>query len=420
MSNQTKSTLNQGIEKTKTVVSKPVFFNLTNAADQSRLDQLFADGAIQHVVDDYEEQHLELFGVKNPTLVYTPDFKTKFATYYKDLKQKTAGASANQVAAGAADSDDPLWLHGNWVFFPWSSKLVHILPEDDFQLVRTARNKNLINAAEQDKFYNSTVGIAGLSVGSSVAYAIVLQGGAKHLKLADMDKLALSNMNRILSGVDNLGVLKVEMAARRIYEINPYAEVELFPEGLQPANIDRFFNGIDIVIDEIDNLAVKYLIRVEAKKRKLAVVMAADNGDNAVVDIDRYDLDPNLPFFHGRMGTTGPGGEISYDMLTKLDKFGIGKMITKHVGAENVTQRMQESLMEMGKTIVSWPQLGGAAMINGAAVAYCVRKILNGQPLESNRALIFLDEKLIPDYNSPAEQKRRADIAAGFRKIFGL
>jgi hypothetical protein len=417
---QTKQSLDQSIIKSKTVASKPVFFNLANAADQSRLDQLFADGAIQHVVDDYEEQHLELFGVKNPTLVYTPDFKTKFATYYKDLKQKTAGASANQVAAGAADSDDLLWLHGTWVFFPWSSKLVHILPEDDFQLVRTARNKNLINAAEQEKFYNSTVGIAGLSVGSSVAYAIVLQGGAKHLKLADMDKLALSNTNRILSGVDNLGVLKVEMAARRIYEINPYAEVELFPEGLQPANIDRFFDGLDIVIDEIDNLAVKYLIRQQAQKRKLAVVMAADNGDNAVVDIDRFDLDPNTPFFHGRMGTTETGGEITYDMLTKLDKFGIGKMITKLVGPENVAQRMQESLMEMGKTIVSWPQLGGAAMLNGAAVAYCVRKILNDQPLEPDRALIFLDEKLIPDYNSPAEQKRRADIAAGFRKIFGL
>ena len=416
MSNQTQQTkptkqikqlLDQSIIKSKTVASKPVFFNLANAADQSRLDQLFSSGTIQHVVDDYEEEQLELFGVKNPTLVYTPDFKAKFAAYYKDLETKDNGSRT-------------LWLHGNWVFFPWSSKLVHILPEDDFQLVRTARNKNLINAAEQDKFYNSTVGIAGLSVGSSVAYAIVLQGGAKHLKLADMDRLALSNTNRILSGVDNLGVLKVEMAARRIYEMNTYAEVELFPEGLQPANIDRFFDGLDIVIDEIDNLAVKYLIRVEAKKRKLAVVMAADNGDNAVVDIDRFDLDPNLPFFHGRMGTTGPGGEISYDMLTKLDKFGIGKMITKHVGAENVTQRMQESLMEMGKTIVSWPQLGGAAMINGAAVAYCVRKILNGQPLESNRALIFLDEKLIPDYNSPAEQKRRADVAAGFRKIFGL
>jgi molybdopterin/thiamine biosynthesis adenylyltransferase len=418
MTNQTHELLNQSVTKTKTIESKPVFFNLADATDRDRLDELFTSGAVQHVVDDYEEEQLELFGVKNPTLVYTPDFKEKFAAYYyADLARKTAKIN---VAVVGEDEKDPFWLHGKWVFFLWCSKLVHILPEDDFQLVRTARNKNLINAAEQEKFYNATVGIAGLSVGSSVAYAIVLQGGAKHLKLADMDRLALSNTNRILSGVDNLGVLKVEMAARRIYEINPYVTIELFPEGLQKGNIDRFFDGLNIVIDEIDNLAVKYLIREQAQKRGLAVVMAADNGDNAVVDIDRFDLDKNTPFFHGRMGTTDTGGEITYDMLTKLDKFGIGKMITKMVGAENVTQRMQESLLEMGKTIVSWPQLGGAAMINGTAVAYCVRKILNGQPLESNRALIFLDEKLIPDYNSPAEQERRASAAAGFRKIFGL
>jgi hypothetical protein len=146
----------------------------------------------------------------------------------------------------------------------------------------------------------------------------------------------------------------------------------------------------------------------------LAVVMAADNGDNGVVDVERYDLDPQPEFFHGRMG------EVNYEMLSKLDKFGIGKMITKHVGPENVTERMQQSLLEMGKTIVSWPQLGGAAMINGAAVAYCVRKILNGQELEPNRSLISLDEKLIPSYASPEATAKRATIADSFKKIFGL
>jgi|ERR1035437_2679355 hypothetical protein len=392
---QTKELLEKGIARK--IESKPVFFDLSKPADEAKLSGLFASGDIQHVVEDYEEQHLELFGVKNPSMVYTPDFKAKFAEHYKTLQETT-----------------PLHQHGNWVFFSWSSKLVHILPEEDYQLVRTARNKNLISAEEQAKFYNATVGIGGLSVGSSVAYAIVLQGGAKHIKLADMDRLALSNTNRILSGVDNLGVLKVEMAARKIYEINPYATVEVFPEGLNHESIGRFFDGLDIVIDELDNLAVKYLIREQAKKHKIAVVMAADNGDNAVVDIERYDLNPEMPFFHGRMG------EVSYDMLSKLDKFGIGKMITKHVGPENVTERMQQSLMEMGKTIVSWPQLGGAAMVNGAAVAYCVRKILNGQPLELNRSLLSLDEKLIPNYNTPEEVARRVAIADGFRKMFGL
>jgi molybdopterin/thiamine biosynthesis adenylyltransferase len=376
----------------------PTIFTLSNPDHVAIVTKLFEDGKIQATSDDYEEQCLELFGVKNPSKVYTPSFKEEFKVYYESLK-----------------ASKPLHEDGNWVYFPWSSKLVHILPEEDFQLVRTARNKNLISAEEQEKFYNATIGIGGLSVGSSVAFALVLQGGAKHIKLADMDRLALSNTNRILMGVDNLGVLKVEMAARRIYEINPYAHVECFSDGLNDESLPQFFEGLDLVIDELDNLAVKYRIREYAKKHGIAVVMAADNGDNAVVDVERYDLDPNTPFFHSRMGD-----DVTYEMLSHLDKFGIGKMITKHVGPENVTVKMQESLLEMGKTIVSWPQLGGAALINGAAVAYCVRKILNGQMLEHNRALVSLDEKLIPNYHDEAEVAKRTQASNAFKTIFGL
>lgn len=376
----------------------PTIFTFSNPEHVAIVTKLLEDGKIQATSDDYEEQCLELFGVKNPSKVYTPTFKEEFKAYYQSLK-----------------SSKPLHEDGNWVYFPWSSKLVHVLSEDDFQLVRTARNKNLISAEEQEKFYNTTVGIGGLSIGSSVAFALVLQGGAKRIKLADMDRLALSNTNRILMGVDNLGVLKVEMAARRIYEINPYAQVELFTDGLNEDTIENFFEGLDVVIDELDNLAVKYLIRVYAKKYGIPVVMAADNGDNAVVDVERYDLDPKTLFFHGRMGD-----DVSYEMLSKLDKFGIGKMITKHVGPENVTVKMQESLLEMGKTIVSWPQLGGAALINGAAVAYCVRKIVNGQMLEHNRALVSLDEKLIPNYHDESEVAKRTQASNAFKTIFGL
>ncbi len=375
----------------------PVFFTLSSDVDQKKLEQLFEEGAVRHVRDDYEEELLELFGVNNPTLVYTLDFKQLFKVHFEKLQ-----------------ADAPLWKQGHWVYFPWSSTLSHILQEEDFQLVRTARNRNLISKEEQEKFYNSTVGIGGLSVGSSVAFALVLQGAAKRIKLADMDRLALSNTNRILMGVDNLGVLKVEMCAKRIYEINPFAHIELFTDGLNPENIGTFFDGLDIVVDELDNLAVKYLIRQEAKKRGIPVVMGADNGDNAVVDVERYDLDPNLAFFHGRLG------DVTYEELSKLDKFGIGRTITQHIGPENVTIKMQESLLEMGKTIVSWPQLGGAALINGAAVAYTIRKILNGQSIEKNRALVSLDEKLDPGYLDPSEVEVRALASQKFASLFGL
>ena len=388
-------------EKTSSpALSVPEIFNLAIDADRGRLKVLFAEKKIQHVSDDYEEQLREHFQIQNPSKVYTSEFLKLFEDYVSGLKAKS-----------------PLWEQGRWVCYPWLSMLVHVLEEDAFHLVRTARNQNLITKEEQKKYYNAVIGIAGQSVGNSVALAIVLQGGGKHWRIADHDRLALTNTNRIRVGVQNLGLKKTEMTARQIYEINPYATVELFSDGLTPDNIDRFFEGppkLDIMIDEIDNLAVKYLIRERAKKHRLAVIMAADNGDNAVVDLERYDLDPNTPFFHGRMG------EVSYDMLKNLDKFGVGKMITKHVGPENVTERMQQSLLEMGKSIVSWPQLGGAALINGSAVAYCVRKILNGEALESNRALISLDEKLDPHFMKPAEIKKRAKIAAEFRKIFGL
>lgn len=381
----------------KNIPSTPIIFDLGKEDNKKQLLDILDKGLINQVRDDYLEQLKELFAVNNPTLVYTSDFENRFKDFLK-ITEKVL----------------PLFMQGRWVFFPWLSSLTHILEEEDFLLVRTARNRYLISPKEQDVFYNAMVGIGGLSVGNSVALAIVLQGGARYIRLADFDKLALSNTNRVRAGVQNLGLPKVEVTARQIYEINPYAKVEIFSEGLNPENIEIFFKGLDIVVDELDNIAVKFLIREQAKKHKLAVVMAADNGDNGVVDIERYDLDPQPEFFHGRIG------KVRYEQLKNLDKFGIGQTITKHIGPENITEKMQKSLLEMGKTIVSWPQLGGAALLNGSAVAYCVRKILNKEPLENNRAIISLDEKLITDYNSPKEVEKRKNIAENFKKMFKL
>lgn len=386
-------------KKDISVSLKPQIFDLQKPKDRTTLAELMKDKKIRNVSDDYEEQLREHFAIMNSALVFSPDLEATFQRYMQKLSAKV-----------------PLWQHGRWIYFPWNGTLVHILEDREFQQVRMARNRELITEEEQKKFYDSTIGIAGLSVGNSVALAIVLSGGARYIKLADLDHLALSNINRIRTGIDNLGLLKTEITAREIYTINPYAEIELFPDGLHQKNIERFFHGrhkLDIIIDEIDNLAVKYLIREYARKYKLPVVMAADNGDSAVIDIERYDLNPKTLFFHGRMGKT------SYEELSGLDKRGIGRKIAGMVGIENHTERMLRSLTSMGKTIVSWPQLGGTALLNGAAVAYCVRRILNNQPLERDRAIISLDEKLIPNLNTKFETAKRKKVHAEFRKIFG-
>lgn len=380
----------------ETASSAPLIFNVRNPEDRTRISALFHEHKIQHVIDDYEEQLREYFQVTNPTLVYAPDFETRFQEYKKGEAERI-----------------PLWQHGRWVYFPWNSTLAHILESEAFQRVRTARNQNLITGEEQKKFYGSVIGIAGLSVGNSVALSIVLQGGGGHMRLADHDRLALSNTNRVRAGVESLGIAKTDVAAREIYAINPYANLELFPEGLTKETIGRFFEGppkLDVVIDEIDNLGVKCLIREHAKRLRVPVIMATDNGDNGLVDIERYDLDPDLEYFHGRLGNA------TYEAFAHLDKREVGRMISRYVGPENVAQRMQESLLEIGKTIVSWPQLGGAALLNSVAVAYCVRRILNSQPIESNRAFVSLDETLDPTYNTPESKENRHNTNGAIQK----
>jgi tRNA A37 threonylcarbamoyladenosine dehydratase len=383
-----------------TETSTPRILNLQESVDRAKLSRLISDRKIQHVVDDYREQQRELFQVRNPTRVYTADFELDFSGYIETLER-----------------DLPLWQHGNWVYFPWVCTVVHLLDDEEFQLVRTARNRNLITQEEQEKFYDAVVGIGGLSVGNSVALAIVLQGGARHIRLADHDRFALSNTNRVRAGVENLGLPKAEMTARQIYQLNPYATVDLFPEGLTQENIPAFFEGpprLDIVVDEVDDLETKILLREHARKHRLPVLMGADNGDNAIVEIERHDLDPELDYFHGRLG------KVARHDLSGLDKFGAGKVISKMLGAETITPRAQRSLLEVGKTLVSWPQLGGAALMNGCAIAYCVRKIANGQPVEANRAFLSLDEKLSPNYHDPQEVKKRKVMTTEFKRTLGL
>lgn len=377
--------------------SVPRLFDLSKTAERQKLAKFIKTKKNVLVVDDYKDQLKEYFQIINPRLAFSLDFETIF----KDYLKKTAGQKS-------------LAFHGKWVYYPWNSSLVHILPEAMFFSVRTARNQNLITLNEQKKFYNAVVGVAGLSVGNSAALAVILQGGSRHIKLADPDRLALSNTNRIRTTITNLGLPKVEMTARQIYELNPYAKVEIFPQGLNEKNITGFCKGLDVIVDEVDNLAIKYLLRVEAKKNKLPLVMAADNGDNGIVDVERYDINPKTKFFHGRLG------KVSYQGLKNLNKFQTGRLITKHLGLKNVTPNMLASLTQIGKTLVSWPQLGGAALLNGSAVAFCVRKIANGQPLIANRAVISLEQNLQANYFSKKQKQLKSKSIKQFKKIFNL
>jgi molybdopterin/thiamine biosynthesis adenylyltransferase len=369
---------------------KPVFFDLNSNEEQAKLESLLEEHPHTRVIDTYDTQLLEAFVLDNPALHINPPERDR---QFKDHRDQHYGQKE-------------AWQAGKWVYLPWRHALLHVLEDSEYQKVRTGRNRNLITAPEQDKYYHSTIGIGGLSVGNSIALAIVLTGGGKHMKLADPDTLELTNLNRIRGSITDLTEPKVYMTARQIYELDPYADLTLYTEGITEENIEEFFEGLDIVLDEIDNLGIKVRIRQHAKKNRIPVVMAADNGEGGILDVERHDKEDDIPYFHGRAGKDIEDRVLNQKLPLPL----IGKIICEELIGYDITDtRMQQSVLQIGQEIPTWPQLGGAALLNGVAVAAIVRRILTGQPAVNNRADLRLSAWVDPYYNDPeqAEQRRR-------------
>ncbi len=378
-------------------IDRPTLYTTTQISHRRAVTKLRKDTSIR-VIDTYESQLSELFVIEHPEVIRLP--KHELAATLTDSVKKTARRA-------------PLERQGTWAWLPWQRALVHILPEKEFVRVRTSRNGNLITREEQEKFYRCTVGVAGLSVGGSIALTLVLQGGARNIRIADFDSLELSNTNRILSGVHELATPKTTIIARRIWEMNPYAQIDIFPDGLTEDNIPRFMRGLDVVVDEMDQMAIKQLIREQARALKVALVSTADNGDTSVVDVERHDL-KRTPYFLGRLGKT------SVEHFCAMDKLQIIREITRLMEPKNVPPRMQASLPEIGHTLVSVPQLGGTALMGAAATAYCIHRIAAGLPLPSGRSIVSLDEKLEPGFMKSKAVTKRDRNTRAFAKLFGL
>ncbi|OGM92809.1 hypothetical protein A2372_01330 [Candidatus Wolfebacteria bacterium RIFOXYB1_FULL_54_12] len=343
---------------------------------------------IIETIDAYDALLDELFQVRNPKYKFIPEHTEDCAVFKKEY------------LAGKTMEED-----GEWFYFPYTKNLIHYLPDAVHQELRTARNKNLITKEEQEKFYNYTVAIAGLSVGSHPALTIAMMGGAKTIKIADADVVSGPNLNRLRYDCSALNKNKAHLVASHILQLNPYGSVEVYDKGVSPENMDEFLDGADVVIEEVDFLPMKIMLREAAKKKGLPLIMATDNGDGVIVDIERYDLDPELQLFNGA------AGDISMETLKTMVPTDMPKLATQIAGPYMVVPRMHQSILEVGKTLYSWPQLGDAATMCGPVIAYIVRRLALGEKVLSGKFDVSLDAIFDPDYHTgEARAKREADI----------
>jgi molybdopterin/thiamine biosynthesis adenylyltransferase/nitroreductase len=344
-------------------VWRPLVLDAASPETEERLRGLVADGTVRCVHDTLDRQVRDLVRTRRCG---------------RRVTEEELASHVDDVTAGLG-----LEAYGSWVHYPWSGRLVRVLPSGAFRELRLDRNRNKITVDEQRRLRDTTVGIVGLSVGNAAALTLTMEGACGHLKLADFDELELSNLNRLRAGVHEIGVPKVVLAARQIFEIDPYASLSLLPAGVTCDNVEQFLAEpprVDIVVDECDSIDVKFLLRERARAHRIPVVM--ETSDRGLIDIERFDLEPERPLFHGLCGDASAVSVARHDRAEQL------ALVLRIVDAESVSARAAASLLEIDTTLSTWPQLASEVALGGSTITAAVRELALGRPVPSGRAYV--------------------------------
>lgn len=268
------------------------------------------------------------------------------------------------------------------VYFPWLNTLVKTVKKDDYARLITNRNQDLITAEEQKVLAAYKVAVLGMSVGSNIAMVLSQSGISNTIILADFDDLDTTNLNRILAGIQDVGTNKTVVAAHKIYENNPFAEVAVLPEGINETNLEDYIKDgkVDCIIEEIDDFPFKIHARLLAMKYKIPVVMVTDNGDGVVLHVERYDLGHDKiwgkPHSYYEEKLAGPTTKESVGAIIMNDVVG---------GVHRVDPKMLKSVQRvLLKELVSWSQLGSAAILGGVIATYAIKQIALNQGTEKD------------------------------------
>lgn len=367
--------------------SHPIVIKMDQDSSINELKSLVEKYPDCAVIDNYAEQYAELLLSKNAHL-YNANHQVQVASI-KKLLQEHYG-------------DTPPWRLGSWVYYPWSRELVHTLGQEDFEALRTIRNRDLITPEEQEKLFNFNALCFGMSVGSACSLALGQSGISRKIKLVDGAVISGSNLNRILTGVSSVGKNKARVIGEKIYEMNPYSNVSYF-EKADAGNISEIFETpwqTQVAVDEIDDIQMKVRIRSEARKRGIPVVMATELSDTVMLDVERFDQEPDRQLFHGIV----PGIDRLVDEEIENRREWM-KHAVNIIDPQNMPVRMQESLLKIGSTIVTHPQLGSTVMITGGVLAFAVKQIALGGELKSGRYVISLEKELLASHRTRAHKR---------------
>lgn len=164
---------------------------------------------------------------------------------------------------------------------------------------RYLRNREAIALNEQIILAKSKVAIIGAGgLGGHLVLSLA-RLGIGHLVIIDRDVFDETNLNRqALSSTESIGFSKSESAARTIGYVNPGVIVSPFMVKIDTSNADKILDGVNVVVDALDNISDRFVVEESARRLKIPMVHGAVAGfEGQVMTI--FPDDPGLKSLYG-------------------------------------------------------------------------------------------------------------------------
>ncbi len=144
---------------------------------------------------------------------------------------------------------------------------------------RYCRQLPLLGAAGQEALAGASVFVAGAGgLGSPVLFYLAA-AGAGTLRVADLDVIDESNLNRqILHPASRLGTSKAESAKKTLEALNPDCHVTAFTERIDDESALRLIGAADLIVDCMDNFAARYVLNRASRAADIPLLHGAVAG----------------------------------------------------------------------------------------------------------------------------------------------
>ncbi|MBP9819297.1 hypothetical protein KBC79_01015 [Candidatus Woesebacteria bacterium] len=312
--------------------------------------------------------------------------------------------------------------YGSYVFDSVTGNLFLVAPERWHRTALVTSTGMLLTDKEQKMSWyevrqlleSKVIGFVGASVGGNLIEGVARELRPKCAKVADPDWIETNNLNRLERGTltflsqsrsarsdlmnsYELGRWsKAEVAAYCQQLVDPYSQWYVYQEGITEENIDRFLlgdkkgePGLDMVIEEADDLPLKVLIRKRCRELGIPVLMLSDFGHCAYAQFWDFAHNPQRS-----LGYQCSDLEIDTAVdkaMTSGNREDVFALFELMCGTEFARDEFKAWVKGTGEQPTSsLPQSGATAMISGGIGGKWAARYFLGHQIPEYRVFDFV------------------------------